>query len=211
MPGNHYHFVSTWRVEGTRGEVADILRDPLTLPRWWPAVYLAVEELQPPDVHGVGQRVRLRTKGWLPYTIDWEFVATESQYPNRFAIEAFGDFVGRGVWTIEQDGVFVNAIYDWRIRAEKPLLQRLSPYLRPLFEANHRWAMSQGEASLQLELMRRRAGTAAARRAVPPPPGPITYAAVGLLAGAAAIGGTLGVLVLRQRRKARRRRSSAQS
>lgn len=202
------HFVTTWRVEATAGEVADILRDPLDLPRWWPAVYLAVEEVDGPDSRGLGQRVRLRTKGWLPYTLQWEFVVTESRYPERFGIDAFGDFNGRGLWTIEQDGAYVTATYDWRIRAEKPLLRNLVPLIRPLLEANHRWAMKQGQQSLVLELLRRRASSPAARRAVPPPPGPVTYAAVGILAGAAVIGGGLGCLVLRQRRRALRRRNA---
>jgi hypothetical protein len=35
-----YHFISRWRVEGTCGEVADVLGDPLALAEWWPSVYL---------------------------------------------------------------------------------------------------------------------------------------------------------------------------
>ncbi len=206
---NDYHFLTTWRVDGTTGEVADVLRDPLDLVRWWPAVYLGAEELDSPDLRGLGQRVRLHTRGWLPYTLWWEFVVTESRYPERFGFDVTGDFRGHGLWTLEQDGAHVNATFDWRIHAEKPLLRRLAPLLRPLLEANHRWAMAQGEQSLRLELLRRRAATPDARRSVPPPPGPITYAAVGILAGAAVIGGSLGCLVLRQRRRARARRNAA--
>jgi hypothetical protein len=206
-----YHFVTAWRVEGTCGEVADVLRDPLDLVRWWPAVYLEAEEIDRPDSRGLGQRVRLRTKGWLPDTLSWELLVVESRYPSRFALEARGDFAGRGVWTITQDGPLVTAAYDWRIRAEKPLLRALSPVLKPVLAANHRWAMAQGEESLRLELARRRASTAAARAAVPPPPGPVTYAAVGLLGGAALVGGTIAVLIARQRRKARKRRRGQKS
>lgn len=205
---NHYHFQTTWRVAGTAGEVADVLRNPLDLVRWWPAVYLEAEELEPPDQRGVGQRVRVRTKGWLPYTLQWEFVVTESRYPERFGLDATGDFSGRGLWVLEQDGGYVKATFDWAIRAEKPLLRSLAPLLRPLLEANHRWAMAQGEESLRLELLRRRASTPDARRSVAPPPGPVTYAAVGILAGAAVIGGGIGYLVLRQRRRARARRNA---
>ncbi|MFT3828010.1 MAG: hypothetical protein QM731_29095 [Chitinophagaceae bacterium] len=199
-----YRFISRWRVRGTTGEVADVLRDPLDLVRWWPAVYLAADEIAPPDERGLGQRVRLRTRGFLPYTLNWELEVTESRYPVRFAIAAHGDFVGRGVWTLEQDGDDAIATYDWQVTAEKPLLRTLGPALRPLFEANHRWAMRQGEESLRLELLRRRAASAEAKRSVPPPPGPVTYAAVGILAGAAVVGGGLAYLILRQR-KARRR------
>lgn len=205
MPVNEYHFVTVWRVPGTTGEVADVLRDPMDLPRWWPAVYLSAEQLDPPDDRGLTQRVRFRTKGWLPYTLTWDLRVTESRYPERFGLDVSGDFVGRGIWTLAQDGAEVVATYDWRIRSEKPLLQALAPFMRPLLEANHRWAMTQGEDSLRLELLRRRAATAEAKRAVPPPPGPVTYAAVGLLAGAAVIGGGLGYLILRERNRRRRR------
>jgi hypothetical protein len=198
---NTYHFVSHWRVEGTCGEVADILGDPLALPRWWPSVYLSVTEIRPADARGLGRRVALTTKGWLPYTIAWEFEVVESRYPSGFVIVANGDFDGRGGWTFVQDGAHVNIQYDWRIRAEKPLLRNLSPLLRPLFEANHRWAMAQGEESLKLELRRRRATSEAAASQVPAPPGPVTYAGVALVAGAAVVVGGLAWLMLRARRR----------
>jgi hypothetical protein len=60
--------------------------------------------------------------------------------------------------------------------------------------------MAQGESSLNLELARRRATSAAALARIPPPPGPVTYAAAGLLAGAAFVGGTLAYLMLRGRK-----------
>ena len=198
---HEYQFLSRWRVDGTCGEVADVLGDPLALPEWWPSVYLDVQEVRPPDAHGHGRRVRLRTKGWLPYTIQWEFEEVESRYPYGFTLVANGDFEGRGVWTFEQDGPGVNLTYDWRLRVEKPLLRNLSFLLKPLFEANHRWAMAQGEESLKLELRRRRALSDAARARVPAPPGPVTYAGVALVAGAVAIGAGLAYLVIRARRK----------
>jgi hypothetical protein len=205
-----YRFVSRWRVEATRGEVADILGDPLALARWWPSVYLSVTEITPPAANGLGRRVALVTKGWLPYTLRWEFEVVESSYPSGFTIVASGDFDGRGVWTFVQHGAQVDVTYDWRPRAEKPLVRNLSLLLRPLFEANHRWAMAQGEVSLKLELARRRAMSDAALASVPPPPGPVTYAGVGLIAGAAAVGVTLAYLIVRaQRRRQHRTRPAA--
>jgi hypothetical protein len=147
--------------------------------------------------------VGLFTKGWLPYTLRWEFVVTQSRYPSGFTIEATGDFVGRGEWTFVQEGPSVRITYDWKILVEKPLLKFFTPVLRPLFEANHRWAMAQGETSLKLELERRRANSDPARAAIPPPPGPVTYAAVALIGGAAVVGGTLAYLLVRGRRKKR--------
>ncbi|HEX5415295.1 MAG TPA: hypothetical protein VFZ25_06500 [Chloroflexota bacterium] len=174
---NDYHFVTHWRLLGTVEEAAEILSRADDLPRWWPAVYLGVEVLAPGDEAGVGREVALYTKGWLPYTLRWQFRTTESRYPHGFTLEANGDFVGRGVWTLEQDGPYVNLTYDWRIRAEKPLLRNLSFLLKPIFAANHYWAMAKGEESLRLEMQRRRATSDEARKRVPAPPGPTPTAA----------------------------------
>jgi hypothetical protein len=80
--------------------------------------------------------------------------------PFDFSIEAFGDFVGKGIWSFEQRGADVRIVYDWRIRADKPLLRYLSFLLKPVFSMNHHWAMKQRENSLKKELSRRRAAEA---------------------------------------------------
>jgi hypothetical protein len=80
--------------------------------------------------------------------------------------------VGRGVWTISPAAEGAEVVYDWRIRAEKPLLRSLSFLLKPLFSANHEWAMARGEESLRLELARRRAASEEERARIPAPPGP---------------------------------------
>src|SRR5579862_5859701 len=105
MPGssNAYEFVSEWRVEATCGGVADILGEEAAveatcgqvadilgpapaLARYWPSLYLDVREIDPPDARGLGRRVRVVTKGWLPYTLRWAFVTVESRYPNGMTI-----------------------------------------------------------------------------------------------------------------------------
>ena len=154
MASNDYHFITTWRVRGTCSQVADLLHSPTELTRWWGKVYLKVEQIEPGDDRGVGRAARLLTKGWLPYTLRWSFRVTESRYPHGFSLEARGDFDGHGRWTFEQDGDWVNAAYDWRLRAEKPLLRHLSFLMKPVFAANHRWAMAEGERSLKRELDR---------------------------------------------------------
>ena len=204
MPSNDYHFVTRWRLQGTAEEVADTLGDATDLPRWWPAVYLDVRELEPGDDHGIGRVIDLYTKGWLPYTLRWRFRVTDVDRPHGFALEAWGDFVGRGVWTFEQDGPFVDVTYDWRIRARKMLLRALSPLLKPVFAANHRWAMATGEESLRLELARRNAASPQARAAIPSPPAPTRLRPAPRLFAAA--GGALALAVAARfmRRAARR-------
>ena len=162
-----YAFLTRWHVRATVEEVFDILADPLALKRWWPSVYLDVKELKPADEpDGVGRIIDLYTKGWLPYTLRWNLTVMESNRPFDLKLVAHGDFEGTGVWTLSQDNQQTEAVYDWRISAEKPLLRYGSFIFRPIFAANHRWAMARGEESLKLELRRRRG-----EAGVPAPPG----------------------------------------
>jgi hypothetical protein len=167
-----YRFVTEWRVPGSIAEVKDVLGDGRALPRWWPAVYLHVTPRQEGRTDLVGSVTDLYTKGWLPYTLRWSLTITEPITDSGFALSAKGDLNGTGRWTFRQQGAIVLIRYDWRVHASKPLLRRLSWLLKPVFAANHRWAMKRGEESLRLELQRRRATTEAERAAVPPPPPP---------------------------------------
>jgi len=202
-----YSFRTEWRALGTPREVSDILEDPADLPRWWPSVYLDVETLDVGDERGVGRRARLHTRGWLPYTLRWELTVTESRSPHGFSIEAKGDLAGAGTWTLEESGAWTLVTYDWNVRAEKPLLRILSPLLRPVLAANHRWAMRRGEESLALELLRRRARQAAERSRIPAPPGPARHSGtlLLLLAGAALAGFAAARRVSCSRRRRRGR------
>jgi hypothetical protein len=190
MASNDYHFITTWRVTATLQEVNDLLGNALDLPRWWPSVYIDVKELSPGDEHGIGRVIDLYTKGFLPYTLRWQFRVTESRYPDGFTLEASGDFVGRGSWTFKPDGDAVIITYDWQVRADKPLLRNLSFLMKPFFSANHRWAMQQGLESLQIELARRRAHTPVERALIPAPPARTTTSPLPLALG------TLGVIGL---------------
>ena len=157
MSVNDYRFIDHWRVEAAAEEVADILEDALSLPRWWPSVYFEVQELEPGGEHGMGKLISLRAGGWLPYTLRINFRTVESRYPFGFSMDATGDLQGQGIWTLEQDGAFVNVTYDWTVRAHKPIVDKLSFLLKPVFQSNHNWTMRRGEESLKLELLRRRA------------------------------------------------------
>lgn len=177
---NEYHLVTRWRLPATPDELAEILfRDPEDLMRWWPSVYLRVRLLGAGDEHGVGARVALFTKGFLPYTLRWQFRVTEADLPTLLRLDSEGDFIGRGIWRLTAlcaedgaDGPLTEVEYDWSIRAEKGLLRTLSPILKPVFDANHAWAMRQGERSIRLEVARRRTTDPAVLAMLPPPPGP---------------------------------------
>ena len=162
MASNDYEFVTEWRVEAPRELIYDILIDGEDLPRWWPDVYLAARAERPPDGGEVGTRLHLHTRGWLPYTLRWTAETVAVDRPAGFEIRATGDFDGRGVWRLEREGPTATYVrFDWRLRANKPILAALSFALKPIFSWNHKWAMARGLESLQREVARRQASAAA--------------------------------------------------
>ena len=188
MASNDYHFITTWRIPATPEEISAVLGDAPSLPdggrrSTWRSGARARRRA------GHGKLVDLYTKGFLPYTLRWRFTVTESEPPTGFSLEAVGDFVGRGIWTLRQDagrgdpgGPLTSVTYDWLVIAEKGILKNLSFIMKPIFSANHRWAMARGEESLKLELARRRAADdatvqaaipAAARGDFPAQPAPL--------------------------------------
>jgi hypothetical protein len=187
LPGGLPRDWQTWRatsiISSANGKWKEPWRRfPLSLAirlrcRWWPSVYLAVTELQPSLENGTGKVVRLLTRGWLPYSLDGTLRVTESRHPHGLTLEAEGDFNGRGIWKFVRDGPRVLIRYDWKIRADKPLLRTLSCF-KPVFEGNHRWAMERGEQSLKLELARRRVRSADQLARIPAPPGPARFSAI---------------------------------
>ncbi len=202
-----YHLVTRWLVPGTPQEVSDALGDPADLPRWWPSACREAEVTSPGAQDGVGRVVRVRTRGWLPYTLDWTLRVTEARGVDGIAFEAEGDVRGRGSWSFEPAGAWVGVTFDWNVEARKPLLRLLAPIFRPALEANHRWAMRRGEESLKLELERRRAASEWEKERIPSPPGPATRSAwilLGMGAGALAL---LASATETARRRRRRRRS----
>ena len=156
MPANEYAFLTEWNVNAPRELVYDILKEGKDYPRWWPDVYLGAElEASGREDH-VGDKVHFFTKGWLPYRLRWTAEVVQHAKPHTIEITATGDFVGTGKWTLSPtgDGTFIS--FDWRLRADKPLLKWLSPIFKPIFKWNHHWAMARGYESLCRELERRR-------------------------------------------------------
>lgn len=155
MASNDYVFLTEWRIRAPHELIYDILIDGGDLPRWWPDVYLEARVERPPDGGDIGTRVRLHTRGWLPYTLNWTAETVRVDRPSGFEIRATGDFDGRGIWTFEQHGEETYIRFDWQLRADKPLLRWLSFLFKPVFSWNHRWAMARGFESLQKEVTRR--------------------------------------------------------
>jgi hypothetical protein len=172
MANNRYRCVTHWQVQGTCTEVYRLIEDAPGLVRWWPSVWLRVEVVEPGDAQGIGRMTQVVSKGWLPYILCWTARAVEKVFPERIVLTASGDLEGKGDWTFRQNGSFVEISYVWEVDANKPLLRYLSFLLKPIFSANHSWAMARGEESLRLELSRQRAQTKEERARIPDPPPP---------------------------------------
>jgi hypothetical protein len=155
FPAVSFRIPTVWRVRGRIEDVADILSKPEEFPRWWGEVYLSVTTTEPGDAQGIGQTVAVHSKGWLPYRLNWQGTLVESHMPTGWTVEATGDLVGRGVWTLSQHGDTAEIDYDWSVRSDRLLFRVLAPMLRWLMVSNHRWAMAKGERGLQAELVRR--------------------------------------------------------
>ncbi len=164
MASNDYAFLTEWRIEAPRELIYDILSDGEDLPRWWPDVYLAATAERPANGAEIGTKIHLHTRGWLPYTLRWTAETVRVDRPTGFEIRATGDFDGRGVWTFEQEGPITHILFDWRLRAEKPILRYFSFLMKPIFSWNHKWAMARGYESLQREVARRQATAAVGAR-----------------------------------------------
>lgn len=155
MQPQEFHIPTTWRVKGNAEQVYEILTKPEDFVRWWPAVYRDVKQVRPGDANGVGRIVSLLTKGKLPYELRWQAEVVEADKPRRMLIHARGDLDGRGEWRFKQDGDWTEVRYDWTVFATKPWMIYLAPLLRPVFVANHVWAMQRGFEGLQRELAMR--------------------------------------------------------
>jgi hypothetical protein len=155
MQPRELYIPTRWRIKGTAAQVYDVLSRPRDFPRWWPEVYLAVSEVHPGDSNGVGRVVALRTKGKLPYLLEWQAEMVAADKPHRMSIRASGDLEGRGEWWLSQDGDWVNVRYDWTVLATKPWMILLAPLVHPVFVWNHKWAMQRGLEGLQRELASR--------------------------------------------------------
>ena len=137
-----YVFVDEWDVAAPIEEVFDTLADARTYPAWWRPVYLNVEGDDPPRVGTVTYH---HFKGRLPYTLEMRAEMVRMERPRQFEIKVDGGLRARGVWTLTPTAKGVHVRFDWIVFADRPLLRYLTPVLRPLFRANHDWAIERAK------------------------------------------------------------------
>jgi hypothetical protein len=157
MPSNVFRFEESWEIPGASAdEVYDVLAHGELLPLWRTGVYLEATRLSPPGEPKVGDRVRVRARGALPYHLNFVVEAVALEPGRRVVVKTADDFDGR--WSAllapAVDGVHVDLV--WEVKVLRPILRFLSPILRPAFAWNHRWTTARGEAGLRAFLAARR-------------------------------------------------------
>jgi hypothetical protein len=73
-----------------------------------------------------------------------------------------GDLEGYSRWTVTGTSEGSMLVFDEEVETTKPLLKRLSRFVRPALHANHALMMRHGEAGLRAHLAALRAQAAAA-------------------------------------------------
>jgi uncharacterized protein YndB with AHSA1/START domain len=147
-----YVFVDEWDVRAPKEVVFDALADGRTYPEWWKPVYISVEADGPPNVGAVS---RQKFKGKLPYHLKTTSTIVEYEPPDRVVADVVGDLRGRGVWTLtdavdgDGDEGVTHVRFDWTVFADRRLLRTLTPVLRPVFRANHNWAIARAMEGLE--------------------------------------------------------------
>ena len=150
MPSNVFRFDENWDLPQAKVEdVYNVLSHGELLPKWWKGVYLEVVPLQQGDEPKVGDKLRARARGALPYELNFILEAV-SLVPNRqVVVRSIGDFEGLWTATLSQHGENVRVDIIWQVTVLRPILKFLAPLLRPAFAWNHRWTTPRGEKGLR--------------------------------------------------------------
>lgn len=157
MPSNVFRFEESWEFpDASVDEVYDVLAHGELLPSWWKGVYLGAEKLTSSDEPKVGDRVRVRARGFLPYELNFIVEAVELEPGRRVVVKTIGDFDGRWSASLSRHNGGAHVDIIWEVTVLRPILRLLAPLLRPAFAWNHRWTTPRGETGLGEYLAERR-------------------------------------------------------
>jgi uncharacterized protein YndB with AHSA1/START domain len=145
-PHAPYLFVDEWDVAAPQEAVFTALADARTYPEWWTPVYIGVDGDDPP---ALGVESTQHFKGRLPYHLRTRGRIVAYEPPRMVSAEVEGDLRGVGVWTLTPIDGGTHVRFDWQVHADRPLLRRLTPVLRPLFRWNHNWAIARAMEGLE--------------------------------------------------------------
>ncbi len=149
---------SFWQLDASFGELDFVLENPLSIADWWASVFMRVEILGGDYYSQDGLQCKLWTKGFLPHTFSFTANVFHNKSDEQVVVKTTGDFGGLG--TISRYKQSENSIVhiNWRTRVDSHWLYWLMMVVKPIFVANHKWAMRKGRLGLIAEIERRRNG-----------------------------------------------------
>jgi hypothetical protein len=157
MPSNVFRFDESWKIPNAGiKEVYDVLSRGELLPLWWKGVYLDAEKLSGGDEPKIGDRLKVRARGALPYELNFILEPVTLEPERRVVVKTMGDFDGLWSATLSQRGDAVHVDIIWQVTVLRPILRFFAPLLRPAFAWNHRWTTPRGEKGLRAYLADKR-------------------------------------------------------
>jgi hypothetical protein len=150
MKQHKYTFISIWHLEATTPEVWAHLVEIEAWPTWWKGVIHAKILERHEENYGLGSKIEMSWKSWLPYTINFVLTIIESD-PVAQRLVAHSE--GSGTWVFSEQAGIVTATYTWEVATTKKWMNFLAPLAKPLFKHAHDTVMKWGEEGLKKLLL----------------------------------------------------------
>ena len=132
MASNVFRFDESWEIpDASVADIYDVLSRGELLPRWWRGVYLEAHKLSDNKDPRVGDRLRVRARGALPYELNFVIEAVDLVPSKKVAVRTVSDFEGLWTATLSQRGKDVHVDLVWQVTVLRPILKFLAPVLRP--------------------------------------------------------------------------------
>ncbi|MCR9121315.1 MAG: hypothetical protein NXH91_03505 [Phyllobacteriaceae bacterium] len=151
-----FDLASCWLLDGSPEEVVALFHDPMSLTHWWSEVFMRGEMLSGCAANGTGLTARFYTKGLLPHTFQFTARIQDANAPKAVQIRTWGDFDGRCDIFLAAQGDKTRIDIRWQVNVCQPYIRALLGVGRPIFIANHRWAMRRGRLGLQAAIFHQR-------------------------------------------------------
>ena len=155
---------SFWQLDASFEELDFVLENPLSIADWWASVFMQVEVLGGDYYSQDGLQCKLWTKGFLPHTFSFIANVFHDKNEEQVIVKTTGDFGGLGTISRYKRDVGSIVHINWRTRVDSHWLYWLMMMIKPLFVANHKWAMRKGRLGLTAEIERRRLGGSVTRK-----------------------------------------------
>lgn len=152
MSINYYVFIDRFTVPCDVETAYQYIHRIEEYPRWWGKVYKKIVKLKNVAPDTPGARYAVTVGGFLPYTLTIENEVTLINRPYKIEFDAMGDLEGKGVWMFREVENGTEITFDWRVAANKKVINMFSFLLKPLFAANHTFCVREANKGIRKEL-----------------------------------------------------------